>query len=106
MIGNNLSTLGVSAARLDNGFNTFSTPWSGCPLASMVRASAISRSSKTFTTRLAAHFTRSDENRESQPSSDTFENTQLRLSDGTVIFTPDLFGPASRSLMQGTDARF
>jgi hypothetical protein len=27
------------------------------------------------------------------PNSEGFENTQLRLSDGSVIFTPNLFGP-------------
>jgi hypothetical protein len=46
-----------------------------------------------FSTRVGLHFNRSDENKESQPGSDTFENTQIRLSDGTVIFTSDLFGP-------------
>jgi hypothetical protein len=30
--------------------------------------------------------------RKANPSSDQFENTQLRLSDGTVIFTPNIFG--------------
>jgi hypothetical protein len=43
-------------------------------------------------TRLAAHFNRSNEHKESQPNSEQFENTQLRLSDGSIIFTPDLFG--------------
>ncbi len=36
------------------------------------------------------------------PNNDSFENTQLRLSDGTVIFTPDLFGPG----ITITDARY
>src|SRR4029078_4972031 len=55
-----------------------------------------------FSTRLAFHFSRSNENKESQPNADQFENTQLRLSDGTVIFTPDLFGPG----VTITDARY
>jgi hypothetical protein len=42
---------------------------------------------------LGLHFTRSDANKESQPASDAFENTQIRLSDGTIIFTPNIFGP-------------
>ncbi|HEV7511773.1 MAG TPA: hypothetical protein VGO27_08735, partial [Candidatus Acidoferrum sp.] len=37
-----------------------------------------------------AHFTRSDEDKQSQPNSDGFENTQIRLEDGSVIFTPNL----------------
>jgi hypothetical protein len=44
-------------------------------------------------TRFAAHYTRSNENKQSQPNSEQFENVQLRLSDGSVIFTPNLFGP-------------
>src|SRR5262249_37080555 len=55
-----------------------------------------------FASRVAVHFTRSNENKESQPNNDTFENTQLRLSDGTVIFTPNLFGPG----VTITDARY
>ena len=38
----------------------------------------------------------------SQPNSEQFENTQLRVSDGTVIFTPDLFAPG----VTITDARY
>ena len=42
-------------------------------------------------TRLGAHFTRSDENRQSQPNSEAIENSQIRTSDGNVIVTPGLF---------------
>jgi hypothetical protein len=44
-------------------------------------------------TRLGLHFTHSDENKQSQPNTDAFENTQIRLTDGSIIFTPNLFGP-------------
>jgi hypothetical protein len=44
-------------------------------------------------TRLAGHFSYSKENKQSQPSTDDPDNTQLRLSDGTIIFTPNIFGP-------------
>ena len=102
MLGNNLSTLGVSAARLDNGFNTFSSALVWTPTGEYGQGFGDFENQKTLTTRLAAHFTRSDENRESQPNNESFENTQLRLSDGTVIFTPDLFGPG----ITITDARY
>ncbi|HEX6047044.1 MAG TPA: hypothetical protein VFZ22_21325 [Pyrinomonadaceae bacterium] len=102
MLGNNLSTLGVSAARLDSGFNTLATALVWSPLGEYGPGFGDFERSKTFLTRLGAHFTRSNENRESQPNSDSFENTQLRLSDGTVIFTPDLFGPG----ITITDARY
>ena len=42
--------------------------------------------------RFGAHFTRSDEDTQSQPNSNQFENTQIRLEDGTVVFTPNIFG--------------
>lgn len=94
MIGNNLSTLGVSAAQLDNGFNTVST--------SLVWKPTTGEFGPGFgdfewhdklATRLGLHFNHSVESKQSQPSSEQFENTQLRLSDGSVIFTPNLFGP-------------
>ena len=53
---------------------------------------ATSKTIKKLATRLAAHFTRSTEDKQEQPNSDQFENTQIRLEDGSVIFTPNLFG--------------
>ena len=44
-------------------------------------------------TRLAAHYTHSTEDKQSQPGTNGIENSQIRLTDGSVIFTPDLFGP-------------
>ena len=102
MLGNNMSTLGVSAARLDNGLNTVATALVWTPTGEFGLGFGDFESHKTVATRFGAHFSRSDENRESQPNSESFENTQLRLSDGTVIFTPDLFGPG----ITITDARY
>ncbi len=93
MLGNNLSTLGVSAARLDNKFNTLSTAAVWVPTGEYGQGWGDFENHQRATTRFGLHFTRSNENKESQPNNDTFENTQLRLSDGTVIFTPNLFGP-------------
>jgi hypothetical protein len=103
MVGNNLSTLGVSAAQLDKGFNTFAgalvwTPTTG----EFGPGFGDFEDHQELATRLAVHFTRSNEDKQSQPNSESFENTQLRLSDGSIIFNPNLFGPG----ITITDARY
>jgi hypothetical protein len=107
MVGNNMSTLGVPASRIDNGLNTVSTALIWFPTGDFEKGFSGQgwgdfEHHDKFSTRLAFHFSRSDENKESQPGSDVFENTQLRLSDGTVIFTPDIFGEG----ITITDARW
>jgi len=93
MVGNNLSTLGVSAAQLDNGFNTVSTSLVWTPTTGEFGLGfGDFEHHEKLAARLGAHFTYSEENKQSQPNSEGFENTQLRLSDGSVIFTPNLFG--------------
>jgi len=42
-------------------------------------------------TLLGVHFTKSREDAQSQPKTTGIENSQIRLSDGTVIFQPDAF---------------
>jgi hypothetical protein len=94
MIANNLSTLGVNAAQLNNGFNTFSTSLVWTPTNSEFGQSfGDFEHHDKMAARLGAHFTRSDEDTQEQPNSNQFENTQIRLEDGTVIFTPNIFGP-------------
>src|SRR5215212_3920550 len=100
MIGNNMSTLGVPASRIDNGLNTFSGALVWFPTGDFEDGFSGQgwgdfEHHEKFSTRLAVHFSRSNENKESQPNSEQFENTQLRLSDGTVIFTPNLFAPGT-----------
>jgi len=107
MLGNNMSTLGVPASRLDNGLNTLSSALIWFPTGDFEKGFSGQgwgdfEHHDRFSTRLAVHFSRSNENKESQPNSEQFENTQLRLSDGTVIFTPDLFAPG----VTITDARY
>ncbi|HSE23857.1 MAG TPA: hypothetical protein VLB68_19465 [Pyrinomonadaceae bacterium] len=107
MLGNNMSTLGVPASRLDNGLNTVSTALIWFPTGDFEKGFSGQgwgdfEHHDQFSTRLALHYSRSNENKESQPNSEQFENTQLRLSDGTVIFTPDLFAPG----VTITDARY
>src|SRR5580693_7889745 len=94
MIANNLSTLGVSAAQLNNGFNTVSTSLVWTPTTGEFGPGfGDFEHHDKLATRFGAHFTRSDEDTQEQPNSNQFENTQIRLEDGTVIFTPNIFGP-------------
>lgn len=107
MLGNNMSTLGVPATRLDSGLNTFSSALLWFPTGDFEKGFSGQgwgdfEHHDKFSTRVGFHFSRSDENKESQPGSDTFENTQIRLSDGTIIFTPGIFG-AGRTV---TDVRW
>jgi hypothetical protein len=95
MVGNNLSQLGVDAGQLDDGFNTVSAALAWYPTTGEYGKRAQFGDfddHEQVATRIAAHFTRSPENRQGQPSTDAFENVQIRLSDGSAIFTPDLFG--------------
>src|SRR5829696_3054853 len=97
MLGNNMSTLGVPSSRIDNKFNTWSNALIWFPTGDFEQGFSGQGwgdfgHHKKFSTRAAFHYSRSDENKESQPNSEAFENTQIRLSDGTVIFTPNIFG--------------
>ena len=96
MLGNNLSQLGIDAGQLDNGLNTVSTALVWMPTTGEFgKRSAYGdfEDHQKLATRLGAHYTHSQENSQSQPLTDNFDNVQIRLSDGNVIFQPDLFGP-------------
>jgi hypothetical protein len=94
MIANNLSTLGVSAAQLPNHFETNSTALVWMPTTGEFGAGfGDFEDHQHVATRLAGHFSYSSEDAQEQPNTEAFENTQLRLSDGSIIFTPNLFGP-------------
>src|SRR5215207_3594881 len=76
MLGNNMSTLGVPASRIDNGLNTWSNALIWFPTGDFEKGFSDQgwgdfESHKEFSTRLGFHYSRSDENRESQPNSDT-----------------------------------
>ena len=47
---------------------------------------------KTVATRIGFHYTRSDEDRQEQPGTEAPDNVQVRLSDGNIVFKPELFG--------------
>ena len=93
MLGNNLSTLGVSATQLDNNFSTLVSALIWEPLGEFGQGFGDFEGHEKLAVRLAGHFTRSHETAEEQPNTQAFENTQIRLADGTIIFTPNLFGP-------------
>jgi hypothetical protein len=95
MLGNNLSTLGVSASQLDNTLDTWSLSMNWMPTTKEfgpLGAFGDFEAHEQLATRLGVHFTHSTEDRQTQPGTDTIENTQIRLTDGNTIFTPDLFG--------------
>ena len=92
MLGNNLSTLGVDAGQLDAGLNTVSGVLSWEPLGAYGLGFGDYEHHEDLVTRIGLHYTRSREDSQSQSDTDTFDNTQIRFSDGTVIFEPGLFG--------------
>lgn len=96
MIGNNLSTLGIDAGQLDDEFNTLSGAVWWMPTTGEF---GFSNGFGDFdwhedvATLFGVSFTRSPENAQSQPNDDEgFDNSQIRLSDGTNIFSPNAFG--------------
>jgi hypothetical protein len=96
MLGNNLSTLGVSASQLDNTLDTWSVSMNWLPTTKEfgpLGAFGDFEGHEQLATRIGVHFTHSTEDRQTQPGTETIENSQIRLTDGSVIFTPDLFGP-------------
>jgi hypothetical protein len=93
MLGNNLSTLGVSASQLNNKFDTWANALIWEPLGDFGSGFTDFENHENLAARLALHYTRSTEDKQSQPNTDGFDNTQIRLADGTVVFTPNIFGP-------------
>ena len=96
MFANNLSTLGVSAAQIDNKMDTqvFSVAW--LPTTGefgLWNTFGDYDDHQKVATRIGVHYTHSLEEKQSQPGTEGIENSQIRLTDGSVIFTPDLFGP-------------
>src|SRR3954464_2867502 len=98
MFANNLSTLGVSASQLDNRLNTQSYSLQWLPTTGefgYIGAFGDFDDHQKLATRVGVHFTHSLEEKQSQPGTEGIENSQVRLTDGSVIFTPDLFAPGT-----------
>jgi hypothetical protein len=96
MFANNLSILGVNAQQLDNKFDTQSFMVSWFPTTGefgYFGTFGDYDDHQTVATRIGLHYSHSLETKQSQPGTNAIENTQIRLSDGNIIFNPDLFGP-------------
>ena len=94
MLGNNLSQFGIDAGQLDNTIDTFSGALIWMPTThEFGRGIGDFEGHDKLATRVAGHFTHSTETRQGQPTNDAFDNVQIRISDGNVIFSPGLFAP-------------
>jgi hypothetical protein len=103
-VTDNLSILGVSANQLAYGLNTYSGALYWMPTTGEFGPGfgfGDYEDHKDLATLLGVHFTRSRENAQDQPNTNTIENVQLRLSDGTILFTPDAFN-TNGSVRQAT----
>jgi hypothetical protein len=96
MFANNLSTLGVSAAQLDNKFDTQSYSLQWLPTTGefgLYGTFGDYDDHQVPAIRIAVHYSHSLEEKQSQPGTNAIENSQIRLTDGSIIFASDLFGP-------------
>ena len=97
MFADNLSILGVSAAQLDNKFDTQSFMVQWLPTTGefgLYGTFGDYDYHQKLATRVGLHYTHSLEDKQRQPGTDGIENTQIRLkATAAVIFTPNLFGP-------------
>lgn len=94
MVGNNLSQIGIDAGQLDDELSTFSAALGWNPTTSAYGSATAFGDfdpHEKMAVRLGVHLTTSNEDAESQPDVQAPENVQLRLSDGSTIFTPGLF---------------
>jgi hypothetical protein len=113
MIANNLSALGVQARQLDAKLNTYSAALTWMPTTKEfgpANGSGDFEQHSKLATLFSVHYTQSSETPQSQPDTDSIENTQIRLSDGTLIFSPTAFGTGRitevRYQMAALDAAF
>ncbi len=98
MLGNNLSQLGVNAGQLDDGLNTVSAALWWMPTTGEYgpgEGLGDYEMHDKVATLFGIHATGSREDAQAQPGTEGFENSQIRLSDGTLIFSTDPFGTGS-----------
>lgn len=89
MVANNLSTIGVSASQLAPGLNTASAFLRWMPSTGEFGPAAgfgDYENHQEVATLFEAHYTYSREDAQEQPNTNTVENSQIRLSDGSRLF--------------------
>jgi hypothetical protein len=94
MLGNNLSQLGVNAAKLDGDLDTWSGRIQWQPTTGEFGPGGgwgDFEMHEQLATQLGLSATYSREDRQSQPGVDDVNNSQIRLSDGTRLFLPGAF---------------
>jgi hypothetical protein len=105
MIANNLSALGVNAGQLDAKINTYAAALTWMPTTGEFGPGAgfgDFEAHQKVATLFSAHYSRSTEDAQSQPNTESIENTQLRLSDGTLLFAENAFNTPGKI----TEARY
>ena len=93
-LSNNLSALGVSASQMDPCLCTVSGMLYWMPTTGEFGPGAgfgDYEYHEDLATLLGVHFTYSREDAQEQPGVNAFENSQIRLSDGTLFFAPNAF---------------
>lgn len=94
MAANNLSALGISANQLNAELSTFSGfIWWMPTTGEFGPATGFGdfEGHEKAATLMGVHYTRSREDAQDQPGTDAIENSQIRLSDGTLLFSPNAF---------------
>ena len=93
-LAGNLSALGVSASQLDNCLCTMTSMLYWMPTTGEFgpgNGFGDYEYHEKLATLLGVHFTYSREDAQEQPGVNAFENSQIRLSDGTLLFAPNAF---------------
>jgi Protein of unknown function (DUF3011) len=95
MFATNLSILGVSASQIDNKMDTQSYALQWLPTTGefgLYGTFGDFDYHEKVATRVGVHWSHSLEDKQSQPGTNAIENSQIRLTDGSIVFTADLFG--------------
>lgn len=95
MLGNNLSGLGITAAQLTRTLATSGAVWWMPTTGEFGPRGAFGdyELHQRLATRFGVNFTRSHENRFTQPSITSPDNTQIRLSDSLLLFETGSLAP-------------
>jgi hypothetical protein len=100
MLANNLSQLGVDAGQLNNNFGTWSTGiwWLSHDYGRLAPYGDFEDHEDNVAGMFSGSYTTSLETSQSQADVNSPENSQIRLSDGTSLFSVNAFGPGTQVL--------